>query len=154
MERPIYWISKWIVDRNWQILKRPGYHVLTGVHANYVRSWFVFPLFECLDGRQCSLEISPHPNENNTSWGWRPMSASVVGPASIERLVRALCPCSQCGWRCHWGTLSWKHQTSLPGSCWYNPGTWLVYWSIQKAWLGTQSGHSESWKPSSICLLL
>ncbi len=64
-----YWILRWIVNRSWQILKRPIYHVLTGVQANHVWLWFVLLPFGCLDGRQCSLGISPHSDEIGTFWG-------------------------------------------------------------------------------------
>ncbi len=147
---PAYWIPRWIVDRSWRILKRLIYHVLTEIQANYVWPWFNLLPFGCPNGRWCSLRMSSHPDKNGTSWSWRTMSASAVGPAPIERLVYNLCLCSRCRWGCHQGILWWKRRISLPGSCWCNPKTWPALWSIQKAWPDIQSDHSRSWRPSSI----
>ncbi len=103
--QPAYWILGWIVDRSWGILKRPVYHVLTGVQANHVRPWFVLLPFGCPDGRQCSLGLSPHLDEIGTSWSWHTMSTSVVGLAPIKQLVCTLRLRSWYRWRCHRNTL-------------------------------------------------
>ncbi len=144
-----YWIPRWIVNRSWRILKRSIYHILTEVQANHIWPWFVLLLFECPNGRQCSLGISPHPDGIGTSWGWCTMSASAVGPAPIERLIRTFCLCSCCKWGCHHGTLWQKCWVFLLGSCWCKPKTWPVHWSIQKIWLDIQSGYNGSWRQSS-----
>ncbi len=116
IRRSVYWILGWIVDRSWQILKRPKYHILTGVQANHVWAWFALLPFGCPNGRRCSLEISPDPDKIDTSWDWRTISAFAVDSAPIKWLVRALRLRFRCRWRCHRGILSRKCRASLLGS--------------------------------------
>ncbi len=126
VRRAVYWIPGWIVDRSWRILKRPVYHILTGIQANHVWPWFALLLFGCPNERQYSLGISTHPNENSTSWDWCIMNTSVIGLALIKRLGHALRSRSQCRWGCHWDTLLRRRRASRLGSSWCKPETWPV----------------------------
>ena len=153
VEQPAYWIFGWIAGKSLQILKKPVYYIQTGVQANHVRLWFMFLPFGCPDGRQSSLRIARHLDENSIFWDWRIMIASAVSLAPINQHVYVLCSRFLCRWGYHWGQLSQKRRISLLRSCWYNPRTWLVCWSIQKTCPNTWNGHSGSWRPSSICLL-
>ncbi len=146
---PAYWFLRWIVDRNWRILKRLVYHILTEVQVNHIRSWFLLLPFGYSDRRWCSLEISPHPDETGIFWGWHTMSAFTVGPAPLKQLIRALRFFSRCKWGCHRDTLSQEHWASPPGSCWCIPEIWPTCWSIQKTWPDIRNGHNGSWRPSS-----